>query len=265
MKRTLLILLLVIAMLASFCGCSAPAQSTTATPDATATTEPDATATTEPVTSSPKASPTYKETMLPFDQLVPGSRIIMLQNTLNYSRDGFYTENTKPVTQEISYKETAVQAYPIKYTLDFLTNGLGSTVTVTNTDGTTTELSAEDFSKMFVIVDFMSDTPPVLYDPNSGTEVTDFLFALTDKGEAIYSVVGGTTYNAAELIASVVWDKDATYRYVATDKFYIPVGPAENSTGEIRGTLSGAINGSFPDLTIASGKINDVIYIETIK
>jgi len=257
MKRALLILLLVIAILSSFCSCSAPAPSNTATPDETVTTEPE--------TPTPKATPTYKETMLPFDQLVPGSRIIILQNTLNYSRDGFYTEDTKPTTQEIEYKGNAVQAYPIKYTLDFLNNGLDSKVTITKTDGSTTELSAEDFSKMFVIVDFRSDAPPVLYDPDSGTEVTDFLFALTDKEEAIYSVVAGTTYNAAELIASVGWDKNATYRYVATDQFYIPVGPAENSTGEIRGTLSGAINGSFPDLTIASGKINDVIYIETME
>ncbi|HHX75250.1 MAG TPA: hypothetical protein GX699_10150, partial [Firmicutes bacterium] len=53
-----------------------------------------------------------------------------------------------------------------------------------------------------------------------------------------------------------------TYRYVATDKFYIPVEPQERANGEIRGTLSGAINGSFPDLAIASGKINDVLLIE---
>ena len=52
---------------------------------------------------------------------------------------------------------------------------------------------------------------------------------------------------------------------MATDRFYIPVDPKENASGEIRGALSGAINGSFPDLTIASGKINDVIYIEAIK
>jgi hypothetical protein len=89
------------------------------------------------------------------------------------------------------------------------------------------------------------------------------LYALTDKGEALYSVVSGSTYNAAALISSVGWDPDETdYRYMATDRFYITVTPAENETGEVRGTLSGAVNGSFPDLKVASGKINDVIYIE---
>ena len=87
----------------------------------------------------------------------------------------------------------------------------------------------------------------------------------TAEGEAVYSVVSGSIHNAAEIIANVGWDADATYRYMATDKFYIPVGPEERATGEIRGTLSGAVNGSFPELKIAGGKINDVIYIETME
>ena len=88
---------------------------------------------------------------------------------------------------------------------------------------------------------------------------------LRRRREAVYSVVSGSIHNAAEIIANVGWDADATYRYMATDKFYIPVGPEERATGEIRGTLSGAVNGSFPELKIAGGKINDVIYIEAME
>ena len=75
-------------------------------------------------------------------------------------------------------------------------------------------------------------------------------------------MVSGSVHNAAELLETVGWDAGVTYRYVATDKFYIPVEPEYRQTGEIRGTLSGAINGSFPELAIASGKINDLLFIE---
>jgi hypothetical protein len=211
------------------------------------------------------AAPTYKETMLPFDQLVPAERIVILQNTINYSREGFYSADNKPVAEEIEYNGDAVAAYPIVYALDFLTKGSAGDLTVTNNDGSTQPISAEDFAGLYVVIDFTSDAPPVLYNPESGTELTDFLFATTAEGEAIYSVVSGSIHNAAEVIENVGWDTGATYRYMATDKFYIPVGPDERETGELRGTLSGAVNGSFPELKIAGGKINDVIYIEVME
>ena len=262
-KRLIILIVLALVMVMAACGNTADAPA--ATPTATAPpATPAPTEETTPTADVPveTAQPSYKDTMLPFDELVPGPRIVILQNTLNYSRDGFYTEDNKPETQEITYNDETVAAYPISYTLDFLTNGCSGQVTVTNNDGSTQELSTEEFAGLFVIVDFTSDAPPVMYDPESGTELTDFLFAVTEEGESIYSVVSGATYNASELVASVGWDADVTCRYVATDKFYITVVPAENATGEIRGTLSGAINGSFPDLQVASGKINDVIYIE---
>ena len=209
--------------------------------------------------------PTYKETMLPFDQLIPTERIVFLQNTLNFTREGFYNAENKPAGEEIEYKGTTVTAYPIGYTLDFLHNPIEGDLVINNNDGSTQVLNAQDFAGLYVIIDFTADTPPVLYNPRSNTELIDFLFALTAEGEAIYSVVSDSIHNAAGVIEAVGWDTERTYRYMATDKFYIPVGPAENATGEIRGALSGTINGSFPDLTIASGKINDVIYIEAIE
>ncbi len=211
---------------------------------------------------SPVASPSYKDTMLAFDQLVPDARIVILQNALNFSREGFYTDETKPVSEDIVYKGETVAAYPMHYVLAFLTNGSEGMVTVTNNDGTSQTITADDFAGLYAVIDFTSDTAPLLYNPETGTELADLLFAVTEEGEAIYSVVSSATYNAAEVIADVGWDTSVTYRYVATDQFYIPVSPSENATGEIRGTLSGAVNGSFPDLKIASGKINDVLYIE---
>ena len=208
---------------------------------------------------------TYKESMLPFNQLVTGARIVILQNTLNYGREGFYTEETRPVAQEINYEGNTTAAYPISYALTFLKNGSSGTVKVINNDGSEQELSAEEFSGLFVIIEFTSDAPPVLYNPETGAALKDFLLAITSEGEAIYSVVSGSTYNAAEVITRAGWDANATYRFVATDQFYFPVGSAEIATGEVRGTLSGAVNGSFPDLKIASGKINDLIYIEVIE
>ena len=201
---------------------------------------------------------------MPYDELVPTARIVLLQNTINFSREGFYTADHKPVPEEITYHGETVAAYAMSYALNFLTNGCSGELTITNNDGTTQAISAADFAGLYVMIDFTSDAPPVLYNPESGTEITDFLFAVTAEGEAIYSVVSGSTYSTAEMIANVGWNTAASYRYVASDKFHIPVGPEENETGEIRGTLSGAINGSFPDLAIASGNINDVIYSEVM-
>jgi len=265
MKKSQIFSTSLIFILLILSGCSTAA-APTAMPEASPT--PEATATTAPTATSaePEVKPTtYKDTMLPFDQLVTGNRIVILQNTINFSREGFYTEESKPVTQEIEYEGETIAAYPISYTLDFLKNGSAGTLKVINNDGSEQEISAEEFAGFFVIIDFQSDAPPVLYNPETGTVLNDFLFALTSEGEAIYSVVSGATYNAAELIANAGFDPDAAYRYMATDQFYFPVGAAENATGEVRGTLSGAVLGSFPDLKIASGKINDLVYIEVLE
>lgn len=219
-----------------------------------------------PAGEGPKeGEPTYKEKMVPDDQLEPSERIVFLQNALNFSREGFYTAETKPQTQAVSYQSDSVEAYSMDYVLAFLSRGVEGEVTVTKSDGSTVTLAAEELAGMYVILDFTSGEAPVLYNPASGTEVTDFFFAVTATGEAIYSVVSDSVHNAAEILNAVGWNENATYRYVATDKFYIPVGPQERANGEIRGTLSGAINGSFPDLAIAGGKINDVLFIELME
>lgn len=218
---------------------------------------------------SEKASGTgatgYKETMVPFDQLVPAERIVLLQNTLNYTREGFYTADTKPVTKDIDYKGSTAAAYSMSYPLDFLKNDIKGELKITKTDGSTTNITADDFAGLYVIVDFTSDKPPVLYNPQSGTEITDFLFANTAEGEAIYSIVSGSTNKTDKIIADVGFDSQGSYRYVASDQFHIPAGPADNAVGEIEGASSGAINVSFPGMIAAGGIIYDVVYIETIK
>lgn len=258
-------LLLVLLFLA---GCSnAPASPAPASPAAPQDTEApvEATKTLAPlvVANTPEVKPTtYKESMLPFDQLIPGDRIVILQNTINFGREGFYTPETKPVTQEIEIAGEKVNAYPISYAINFLKNELAGNLKVFHQDGTETEVSVEEFSGLFIVIDFTSDQPPLLVNPQTGLEITDFIYAVTDQGEVIYSVVSGSFHNTHELLIKLGWDVDKTYRCVATDKFYFPVGAAELGTGEIRGTLSGAVNASFPDLKIASGKMNDLIYIE---
>ena len=40
--------------------------------------------------------------------------------------------------------------------------------------------------------------------------------------------------------------------------------PEEAITGELRGALSGAVNGAFPNMILAGGRINDVLFIERV-
>ena len=201
----------------------------------------------------------YKETMLPFEELISSDRIVVLQNAVNYSRDGFYTEATKPS------RDDANGGFAITYVTDFLNNGVKGDVTFVNLDGEKTKVDKDDFLGMYVILDdFQNPESPVLRNSETGTELSNMDYILTDSKEAIVSVIPEQNYNVKEVIEKAKWDNTLTYRLVATDKFYIPITPEDYDAGEIRGTISGAVNASFPDMTIANGKINDVIYVEKI-
>jgi len=211
----------------------------------------------------PKGS--YKRDMKPLEELIPAERIIILQSVFNpNTREGFYTRETRPAAVEIGYNGTRVEAYPISPAIELLHKGGAGTFTVTKTDGGKAEFSPEDFRGMYVMFDFKAGTPPSLYNPATGSAVTDFAYAVTGGGEAIYSVVGGSYHNINELLAKVGWKTGVTYRLVSTDRFYVPAEPEATATGELRGGLSGVVNGSLPDMKVASGKINDVLYIEPI-
>lgn len=206
--------------------------------------------------------PTYKETMVPFDEIVAGNRIVIMQNTMRNPRDGFYTAETAPVAEQIDYNGAAVAAYPLSLATAFLTNGVEGTVTVYDAAGKTTEVAAADFEAAYAILEFDSGVAPVLYNADADVEVADFAYALTEGGEAIYSAIADSVHPTVDILTACLWDTAKEYRVVATDKFHFPV-PAENmATGEVRGTISGAVNASFPDYKIASGKLGDIVYIE---
>ena len=268
MKKLLVIFLtLTLALALAACGAApaepAPAEETPAAP-LEAAAQAAVGETGEAGEEAPAEEPHYSDTMVPFDQLTPAARIIILENTINYSRDGFYTADTKPATEEITYNGAAAQAYPISYATQFLTNGLSGMVKVGDSEGVVHELSAEDFQALYVVIDFSSGLAPVVCAAD-GSGAINFAYAITEGGEGIYSVPASTSHKPLDVLAVYGWPAEAEYRYVATDKFHIPVPAAENSTGELRGALSGAVNGSFPDLALASGKINDVIFIEAIQ
>ena len=207
----------------------------------------------------------YKNAMKPLDELVPAERLVILQNVFNSNaREGFYTRETRPAATVIEYSLGNREAWPISHAVDLLSKGCEGKVVVTKTDGGKAEFSAADFKGMYVMLDFRSDAAPVLYNPATKSTAADFAFAVTSEGEVIYSVVSGTYQNAKELFEKVGWKTDVRYRIVATDKFYVPLEPDGAVTGELRGGLSGVVNGSFPDMRFANGKINDVLYIEPI-
>ncbi len=212
------------------------------------------------------AAPHYRDIMVPYDELPVQKHLVILQNTLRNPRDGFYTEETAPVPETIAYKDGEVQAYAMDYVLAFLTETPAGELTVTNTAEEAVMVSAEEFAEMYVIIDdFQSGNPPVLVNPDTGLEIPDFFYAVTAEGEGIVSVVTGTQYAVADLLNMVGWDAEASYTVCATDKFHIPVEPDYIAIGDIRGTLSGAVSGSFGDMTIASGKIGDVVIIQPLE
>lgn len=208
----------------------------------------------------------YKETMVSVDLITPADRIVILQNVFNpNAREGFYTRETMPAAEVITYSGGNAEAFPISHAIDLLHKGCEGKVAVVKTDGGRTEFSVEDFRGMYVMFDLKSETPPILHNPATKSTATDFAYAVTGAGEVIYSVVSGSYHNIKELLTKAGWDTGATYRFVATDKFHLPVEPGAIAAGELRGALSGTVNGSFPDLSLANGKINDVLYIELIE
>lgn len=208
----------------------------------------------------------YKDTLLPFDQLVQGKKLLLLQNTLIYSRDGFYKEDTAPKKEKIDYKGTEVDAYAMNNTTKLLLNGLGANLKVVTTDGNVSSVSGEDFNGLYVILgDMTSGIAPILYNPTTNTEIVNFKYAVTETNEVIYSIICEEEKNIQELLSEVSWDTTKTYRLMATDYFYVPVEPDIAKTGTLIGALSGAINANLPDIKVMkSGKINDVMYLEEI-
>ena len=208
----------------------------------------------------------YKQNMIPFEELVPSERIVVLQNTVNFTREGFYTEETKPQAEGIVVEGEEHRGYPMSLALSYLTNGYEAGVSLVTTNGEETEFSAEEIDSFYVIIDDFKDLDaPDLYDPEKESLIKDFDHLMTKEGEMVISVLPEQDLRFVDIFALAGFDCESTsYHVMATDKFFIPVGPEDYDDGELRGGLSGSVNGTFPDLAIAQGKINDVIYIERI-
>lgn len=207
----------------------------------------------------------YKSIMKPYDQITHGKRIVILQSCIVYSRDGFYTEDTIGKPETITYDGNEVSAYALTHPIALLNEVPSGDVTVYSADGSNTVVSAEEFSGMYAIIDdFQSGNPAVLYHPENNTVISDFDYAIMANGEGIISMVTEQERNVNDLLVAYGWDNTLPYHLVATDYFYVPITPEDYDEGGIRGALSGSINASFPDMTIAMGKLNDVICIEEV-
>lgn len=264
MKRIIaLMLLLAMALSLAACGGAAeapaatekPAEEKKALPVATQAAEEDVPAETH-----------YRDIMIPFEEIIPAERIVILQNTLNFGREGFYTEETKPVTEEVTLDGQTVAAYKLTYALNFLTYGYENGGQVVNAAGEVLEFTKEELEGSYIYIEgFQSYTLPVLFNPATGVKVVDFDHIITDNKEMVISIVTEQDRRFVDMFALVEWDTASTnYHVMATDKFFIPVTPEDYDDGELRGALSGSVNGTFPEMVIAQGKINDVIYLEKV-
>lgn len=208
----------------------------------------------------------YKDAMIPFEDIIPAERIIVLQNTLNFGREGFYTEETKPVTEEVKLDGQTVAAYKLSYALDFLTFGYENGAQVVNAAGEVQEFTKEELEGSYVYIEgFQSYTLPVLFNPATGAKVVDFDHLITDNKEMVISIITEQSRRCMDMFELVGWDTaSATYHVMATDKFFVPATPVDYDDGELRGALSGSVNGTFPEMVPAQGKINDVIYVEKV-
>ncbi len=212
----------------------------------------------------PEATPLYKDIMKPYNEIKHGSRLIVLQNTLVFSREGIYTQEETPVAETIKYNETDYNAYPVSAATRFFTNGLSDNITVYTADGTSQSFAGDDFNAAKVLIDdFQSGNAPILLMPD-GKFIENFDYAITENNEGIFSVVSEQEISLLDLFEKYGWDNTKTYNVVATDAFYIPVTEQDYDEGGLRGGLSGAVNASFADMTIAMGKLSDAVFIETI-
>ena len=263
MKRLVaMMLLLTLCLSLAACGGKAEAPAATEKPAEEKKALPVAT---QPAEENVPKETLYKDAMIPFEDIIPAERIVILQNTLNFGREGFYTEETKPVTEEVTLDGQTVAAYKLSYALDFLTFGYENGAQVVNASGQVQEFTKEELEGSYIYIEgFQSYTLPVLFNPETQAKVVDFDHLITDN-EMVISIITEQSRRCMDMFEMVGWDTTtATYHVMATDKFFVPATPVDYDDGEIRGALSGSVNGTFPEMVPAQGKINDVVYIEKV-
>ena len=154
----------------------------------------------------------------------------------------------------------------IEVPVENLTNVYGiDAAQVVNAAGEVQEFTKEELEGSYVYIEgFQSYTLPVLFNPTTGAKVVDFDHLMTDN-EMVISIITEQSRRCMDMFEMVGWDTTiATYHVMATDKFFVPATPVDYDDGEIRGALSGSVNGTFPEMVPAQGKINDVIYVEKV-
>ena len=207
----------------------------------------------------------YKDAMIPFEDLIPAERIVVLQNAVNFGREGFYTEETRPVTEAVMLDGAEVQAYKLTYALQFLTFGYENGAQVVSEAGDILEMTRDELDAAYVYIEgFQSYTLPVVFIPGTDVKVVDFDHLITEN-EMVISIITEQSRRCVDMFDMLGWDTaSATYHVMATDKFFVPATPMDYDDGEIRGALSGSVNGTFPEMVPAQGKINDVLYLEKV-
>ena len=207
----------------------------------------------------------YKDAMIPFEDLIPAERIVVLQNAVNFGREGFYTEETRPVTEAVMLDGAEVQAYKLTYALQFLTFGYENGAQVVSEAGDILEMTRDELDAAYVYIEgFQSYTLPVVFIPGTDVKVVDFDRLITEN-EMVVSIITEQSRRCVDMFDMLGWDTtSATYHVMATDKFFVPATPVDYDDGEIRGALSGSVNGTFPEMVPAQGKINDVLYLEKV-
>ena len=207
----------------------------------------------------------YKDAMIPFEDLIPAERIVILQNAVNFGREGFYTEETKPVTEAVMLDGAEVEAYKLTYALQFLTFGYENGAKLFNEAGDVLAMTKDELDAAYVYIEgFQSYTLPVVFVPGTDVKVVDFDHLITDN-EMVISIITEQSRRCVDMFDMLGWDTtSATYHVMATDKFFVPATPVDYDDGEIRGALSGSVNGTFPEMVPAQGKINDVLYLEKV-
>lgn len=216
---------------------------------------------TETTTTAPAASSTrYKDIMGDVATFKQEKKIVVFQNFVN--KNGTFLNDEKgpaPVNMKICGEE--VEAYAIADAVAMFLNAPEGEVRLINKDGAEAKtVSAEDFKAAYIGT--AEDGTGVI--KAGSVEMKNFKYAVASDNEAICFVEKSETLVVADLLKAVGAKSDATkYRFVATDKFYLETDAAAAATSEIRGTLSGAVNAAL-SIEIASGKINDILYVDII-
>ena len=131
--------------------------------------------------------------------------------------------------------------------------------------GNETTFTKEELDAAYVYIEgFQSYTLPVVFIPGTDVKVADFDHLITEN-EMVISIITEQSRRCVDMFEMLGWDTtSATYHVMATDKFFVPATPVDYDDGEIRGALSGSVNGTFPEMVPAQGKINDVLYLEKV-